>query len=170
MTQRQKTFLIALALIDLIVVGVVVGTIIRNMGPATPPLTQVLPCTQALLKSFPTNWQPQVSWEPASLYIMLTVEYDTAWPPRESAQLLWTILDKVAATVEGSCPPPGDLTLVVNANGRVQAWHHLAHISGDDFAAWLYHELPSDALATRATYRQISQPREFEPAPLPNQR
>lgn len=166
MTRTQKLMLLILGVLDLAVIGALAGIVIHTASqvPALPTVVrvQVSPCAQKLLDAgaalpAPFDSAPTVAWDSAQLYVTLHASYSTGAPPEESAQLLWTALDSIAAVLRDGCAVPQTITIALTAQGETETLHYLAQLAGDDIAAWMAGALPEADLAAHSHFRQSRQ-------------
>ncbi len=176
MTRKQKYILIILGVLDFIVIGALIAIVIHAMSPTSPAApsvvqAQISPCTQAMLDACaalpaPFDGAPwnaskgaaTVAWDDAQLYITLRAVYPAATPSPESAQLLWTALDAIAAVLQSGCPAPEAVTIALTVHGNAETTQYLAQLAGQDLAAWIAGTLPEEILAAQSHFRQTSTP------------
>ncbi|MBN2390433.1 MAG: hypothetical protein JXR84_06905 [Anaerolineae bacterium] len=165
MTRKQKRILIILGVLDFIVIGALATIVIRTMSPtpAPPPVvqTRISRCVQAMLDAYndlplPVQDPATVAWDTQQLYITLSVSYPAETPPPDSAQLLWTVLDEVAAVFQGGCLVPETITIALTVHGNVETVQYLAQLAGQDITAWMAGTLPEAELAAQSHFRQTS--------------
>ena len=163
MTRKQKRILIILGVLDFIVIGALATIVIQTMSstPAAPPVvqTQFSRCVQAMLDAcndLPVAVQDTVTvaWDTQQLNIALSVGYPAETPPPESAQLLWTVLDEIAAVFQGGCLVPETVTIALTVQGNVKTVQYLAQLAGQDITAWMAGTLPEAELAAQSHFRQ----------------
>ena len=168
MTRKQKLILIILGVLDFIVISALIAIVVHTSNtraihsiPAASPnvQAQLSPCTRAMLETcaalpLPFDNAPAVAWDATHLYVTLRATYPAATPPQESAQLLWTALDAIAAVLQNGCTTPETITIALAAYGNAESVQYLAQFAGSDVAVWVEGTLPEDALAAQSRFRQ----------------
>jgi len=170
MTRKQERILIILSVLNFIVIGGLTALIAHTMFdvPAMPPVVQaqISPCMQAMLDACNTLPEPfqgtsahgvTVAWDTTQLYITLHAVYPFATPPPESAQLLWTVLDEIAAVLQSGCYTPETITIALTAHGNTGSVQYLAQLAGQDITAWMAGTLAEESLAAQSRFRQTAQ-------------
>lgn len=164
MTRKQKIVLLILGVLDIGVIAALAGIVIHSMRPTpvTPTPITLSACEQNMLNALaampaPLTDAPSVAWDNAHLYVTLHIAYHSATPPEESAQVLWTALDSMAAVLRDDCAIPPAITIALTAQGEAQTIHYLAQISGQDVADWMAGTLAEQDLAARAHFRQTTE-------------
>ncbi|MBN2007381.1 MAG: hypothetical protein JXA21_28800 [Anaerolineae bacterium] len=162
MTEKQKQILIILGIINVLVIGGLVGVVLYNMAPhqqttATP--FRQNPCITTLFDKLPPEISSrQVAWDSTRIELKLYLNYDVETPPEGSAQYLWIGLESIATALqtEGCETPPPLITVFVTAKGKNTAQHHVVQIDGESLQAWADGTLSDTELAEIAHYRKVS--------------
>ena len=166
MTRKQKYILLILGVLDFIVIGTLAAIVVRTMS-RTPPapsviqMPQISPCVQAMLDACnalpaPLQDTATVAWDAKQLYITLSAVDTGETPPPESAQLLWTALDEIAAVLQDGCLVPETITIALTVHGNAETVQYLAQLAGEDVTAWMAGTLPEAKLAAQSHFRQTS--------------
>ncbi len=162
MTKQQKKILIILGILNLLIIGGMVGAVLYNMAQR-PPVTatpfQQNPCVTALLNTLPPEIASrQVAWDPQRIELKLYLVYSVETPPESSAQYLWTGLESIASVLrtEGCEATPATVTVFVTARGQITTQHHVAQVDGEKLRAWSEGALSDTELADIALYRKVT--------------
>ena len=167
MKRWQKRLLLALAILDLTVIGLLGMAIWRLPQPEPLSAPSFAPCADQVLEHLPGQLSPTVHWTSDRLDLRLTAWYEAPTPPAGSAQLLWTALDALPAAFDSGCPPPPEIVVVITARGTHATLGHTARLDGSDVAVWSEGHLSAEALVERGDYR-LSPPPAAQPAPTPS--
>jgi hypothetical protein len=166
MKRREKFILLALAALDVLVIGILGFLVWQTPPPASINQPSYTPCAEFLMRQLPSHLSPTTSWETDRLNVRMTAYYDVPTPPTGSAQLLWEALDALSQVTNVGCPLPSEVVIIVTAQGTEETIGHIARLTGTDLSDWINGEIGEDVLVKRAAYRVSSpEPRESPPAP-----
>jgi hypothetical protein len=162
MKRAQKLVLILFAFVDVAVIGALAVIVIRNgrqQGPETPPVAAPpSACVASVLDAFSTDGSSaRVDWNDTGSdppYAMLDIVLaGETLPEAPTAQLLWTVLDRLSPSLPELCELPPLLTFRVTVVEGTETHHYVVETSGEALGGWLRGDLDDTELALHARFR-----------------
>ena len=159
MNKKQKIVLIIFAIVDVIIVAVLAGTILRTWSsyPASLVQSSQLSCADYYLNALQTA-DRQVTFALQNDAITITVSLP-ATEDLDDAELLWTLIDQVgqiAPKTKVICQEPRFLTIQLNVSRENVTNNHITIITLDDLIQWTQGNVSEEYFAANIKYRQIA--------------
>ena len=163
MNRAHKLILLAFALVDVAVIGVLAVIVIRSSSRGAPDAVLTAPppsaCVASLLDLLSEGGSSaRVNWDEndeiatrVTLDLTLAAGSDSG-PP--TPQLLWTVLDRLSPSLLDPCEWPPTVTLLVSIAEEGGTQRYAVETSGEALTSWLRGDIDDTEMASLARYRE----------------
>jgi hypothetical protein len=158
MNRKQKVALILFVSIDIIIIGLLVGTVI-SVSSRYRNSTLYYPgsqCAELFLHQLQDE-NRQVTFSLSDSQINITVSTQSE-PDQDDGNLLWLLLDELKVIIPAArerCQYPDTLSIQVNITRENVTTQHTTFIKFQDLVDWSENQISDTALATQIKYHQV---------------